>query len=101
MKDIKKICQIPKIATDIHILPYRQPQSAKAELLDEGELITPGYLREKGFVSQEESEYLHDFDYPFNPDLGELLFVQKELNRKMFAVILCPDIFEGEETHDG
>ncbi len=83
------------------IIPYHKNQHAKAELLDEGELITPGYLREKGFVAWTESEYLHDFDYPFNPDLGELLYVQKDLDRKMFAVILCPEIFEGQQTHDG
>lgn len=74
---------------------------AKAEILDEGELIAPGYLLEKGFVLWTESDNLWDFDYPFNPDQGDLLYVQKELDRKMFAIILNPDIFKGQMEHDG
>jgi hypothetical protein len=83
------------------IVPYRQDKAAKAELLDEGELMTPGYLQEKGFVSWTESDYLHDFDYPFNPDQGELLYVQKELDRNMFVVILQPKMFAGQTEPDG
>jgi len=84
-----------------NIIPYQQNQHANAELLDEGEPITPGYLHEKGFIPWTESEHLYDFDYPFRPDLGELLFIQKECARQMFAVILRPEIYEDRQCHYG
>lgn len=83
------------------ILIHASGTQVKEEILEVGELITPGYLQEKGFIPWMESEYLHDFDYPFNPESGELLYVEKELDRKMFAVILYPETFEGETEHDG
>jgi hypothetical protein len=54
--------------------------------------ITPEWLQSKGFILKEEDEvgdnWTWDFDYPVKE--GDLLFVEKELDRKQFAVILTP-----------
>ena len=73
----------------------------KTILAEDEVLITPKYLLSVGFIPHDQSEYIWDFDYPFHPEYNDLLFIEKELDRKMFAVILNPDIYEGESNHDG
>lgn len=67
--------------------------------MNEDKTITPEWLESKGFVlvtgHNRNDLYVLDFDYPVND--GDLFYVEKELDRKMFAIILTP--YEDEDGH--
>lgn len=71
--------------------------------MDDQKPISPEWLRSKGFILKEEDEkgenWAWDFDYPVQE--GELLFIEKELDRKQFAVVLEPNEYKGGEKYFG